>query len=321
MYFLGVDGGGTKTAFTLSDDNGCINGRFSLGGSNFIRKGKAEVSKLLHKGVNAVCTIAGIDKSDIHYAVFGFSGYGETSTSAVELDVICRDVFNSEAVYCTNDSEIAWAGSLALNPGINIIAGTGSTCFGKDRHGNNARTSGWGAYCDEGSCQWIGNKAIGIFTKQADGRLPKTPLYPLFREYFQLEEDLFFCHTLNRELVGRSSSLAKLQLLVETAYDQDDPYAIEIYNKAADELWLAIETTAKKLRFDGQKYRVSYSGGLFKSGKKILGPLGKKAENHQVILMEPRFAPDLGAILLAMKQSGFLTDFSSFSFYEKTNAR
>ena len=55
---------------------------------------------------------------------------------------------------------------------------------------------------------------------------PKTPLYALFREYFQLEEDLFFCHILNRELVGQTSSLAKLQLLVGAAYDQGDPYAI-----------------------------------------------------------------------------------------------
>ena len=84
----------------------------------------------------------------------------------------------------------------------------------------------------------------------------------------------------------------------------------EIYSKAADELWLVIETTAQKLRFDEERYQ----GVLFRRliqirRKKFSARCVKKAENRQVTLMKPRFAPDLGAILLAMKLSGFLSDF------------
>lgn len=314
MYFLGVDGGGTKTSFVLSDEKGRIRGRFSSGGSNFISRSKAEVAQVVNNGIAEVCANAGISKTDIAYGVLGFPGYGETRSSAEELDAICANALSSSTFTCVSDSVIAWAGSLAMKPGINVIAGTGSIVFGMDSKGASARTSGWGAYCDEGSCQWFGNKAVGVFTKQADGRLPRTPLYSLFKEYFKLEEDLYFCHILNSELVGRSSSLAKLQLLVEKAYDLGDPHAHAMYEQAAEELWLAIETAAKMLEFNGQKYSVSYSGGLFKSGERILTPLRRNAEGHPVSFREPKFAPDLGAVLMSMKLACAPVDFSSIAF-------
>lgn len=314
MYFLGVDGGGTKTSFVISDEKGCIHGRYASGGSNFIRRSKAEVIEVVSNGIAQVCDNASIKKADVTYAVFGFPGYGETQSSAEELDTICANALSSSAITCVSDSVIAWAGSLAMQPGINVIAGTGSICFGMDSMGNSTRTSGWGAYCDEGSCQWFGNKAVGIFTKQADGRLPQTPLYSIIKEHFGLTEDLYFCHILNRELASKSSSLAELQLLVEKAYDLGDPHAHAIYNQAADELWLAIETAAKKLGLDGEKYLVSYSGGLFKSGDRILAPLRKKTQNSTAILEKPKFAPDLGAVLMSMKLGKAPVDFSSISF-------
>lgn len=314
MYFLGVDGGGTKTSFVLSDEKGGIRGRFSSGGSNFIRRSKTEVAEVVNNGIAQVCANAGISKADIAYGVLGFPGYGETRSSAQELDAICAGALSPDTFTCVSDSVIAWAGSLAMRPGINVIAGTGSIVFGMDSRGNSARTSGWGAYCDEGSCQWFGNKAVGIFTKQADGRLPRTPLYDIIKEYFKLEEDLYFCHILNSELVGQSSSLAELQLLVEKAYDLGDPHARALYEQAAEELWLAIETAAKKLEFNGEKYFVSYSGGLFKSGGRILAPLRRKAKNRPAIFEEPKFTPDLGAVLMSMKLARAPVDFSSISF-------
>lgn len=314
MYFLGVDGGGTKTSFVLSDEKGGIRGRFYSGGSDFISRSKTEVTEVINNGIAQACASAGISKADITYGVLGFSGYGETRSSAQELDEICANALSPDTFTCVSDSVIAWAGSLAMKPGINVIAGTGSIVFGMNSKGDSARASGWGAYCDEGSCQWFGNKAVGIFTKQADGRLPRTPLYGIIKEYFKLEEDLYFCHILNSELAGRLSSLARLQPLVEKAYDLGDPHARALYEQAAEELWLAVETAAKKLEFNGEKYFVSYSGGLFKSGDRILTPLRRKAKNQPAVFEEPNFEPDLGAVLMSMKLARAPVDFASISF-------
>lgn len=314
--YLGVDSGGSKTAFVLADADGRIAARHAAGGGNFLRRAHAEVETMIETGAREVCRMAGIVPGEIAYAAFGFPGYGETETSAAELDALCARALGMDRVLCTNDAVIAWAGSLALSPGINIIAGTGANCYGRAADGREARTSGWGAYCDEGSGQWIGNQAVGIFTKQADGRMPKTPLYDIFRAHFELDDDLMFCHTLNRELAEHSSELAKLQLLVLKAYDQGDPHAQAIYARGGEELWLAIRTTAEKLGFEDGAYRVSYSGGVFGAGERILGPLGACAAGHAE-LVAPRFSPVLGAVLMAYQAAGLGIVEDSFAFQEE----
>lgn len=260
--------------------------------------------------------MAGIAPSAVAYAGFGFPGYGETETSAAELDAICARALGMDRIICTNDAVIAWAGSLGMKPGINMIAGTGANCYGRSADGREARTSGWGAFCDEGSGQWIGNQAVGIFTKQADGRMPRTPLYEVFRRHFVLTDDLMFCHTLNRVLAVRSSELAKLQLLVLMAYDLGDVHAREIYQRAARELWLTIETTAGKLGFADGAYSVSYTGGVFNAGERILGPLGALAAGH-ADLQPPQFTPELGAVLMALDAAGVRHDFDGLVFTEE----
>lgn len=313
--YLGVDSGGSKTSFVLARPDGQIVARHAGGAGNFLRRSREEVWGMLSSGVTAVCGKAGIAPDAVAYAGFGFPGYGESATSAAELDQMCKDAMGMDRIACANDAVIAWAGSLAMHPGINIIAGTGANCYGRTAEGNEARTSGWGAFCDEGSGQWIGNQAVGIFTKQADGRMERTALYGLFREHFQLEDDLLFCGLLNHELATHTSELAKLQLLVLKAYDMGDAHARAIYDRGAEELWLAIRTTAKKLGFVDGAYRVSYSGGVFHAGKRILGPLHALVDGH-ADLRPPRFAPDLGALLMAMRAAGLEDVGDSFVFTE-----
>jgi N-acetylglucosamine kinase-like BadF-type ATPase len=188
-----------------------------------------------------------------------------------------------------------------MEAGINIVAGTGSICYGVNQEGIAARASGWGAYCDEGSRTWLGAKTIAIYAKQADGRLPRTQIYQLFREHFAIEEDLMFIHRLNHEVANKGSETAKIQMLLKKAYEFGDVNAAKLYREAAKELTLSIHAVAKKLGMSDSSFNVSYSGGLFKSGDCILLPLAKEVEHIGGQLVKPRFSPEEGAILFAMK--------------------
>ncbi len=58
-------------------------------------------------------------------------------------------------ICCGNDMVCGWAGSLACADGINVVAGTGSICYG-EYQGRSARCGGWGElFSDEGSAYWI----------------------------------------------------------------------------------------------------------------------------------------------------------------------
>jgi hypothetical protein len=88
-----------------------------------------------------------------------------------------------------------------------------------------------------------------------------------------------------------------------------------LYNEAAAELTLAVSAAAAKLSLP-EGFAVSYSGGLFRSGDCILKPLGEKLTELGCRMAAPRFSPELGAVLLAMRQVTPDRDFEKFMFSE-----
>ena len=70
-----------------------------------------------------------------------------------------------------------WAGALAGEDGINIVAGTGSIAYGEYR-GRSARAGGWGElFSDEGSAYWLAREGLRLFSRMSDGRAPRGALY------------------------------------------------------------------------------------------------------------------------------------------------
>ena len=86
--YLGVDGGGSKTAFALIDDAGSVIARATAPTSYYFNDGFDVVEKSLAQGVTDICTQAGIATSDIDAAFFGLPGYGEASGDIEQLDAV-----------------------------------------------------------------------------------------------------------------------------------------------------------------------------------------------------------------------------------------
>lgn len=140
------------------------------------------------------------------------------------------------------------------------------------------------------------------YTKQADGRAQKTDLYHMFRKYFDIKgDDEHFVVTLNRKIV-QTGKFAELQMLLKEIYEAGDPVARRIYEEGARELWLSVESVARKLGLSGTHYPISYSGGLFKSGDCILEPFGQLVEAGGGMLVLPRHEPDVGALMMAVRE-------------------
>lgn len=302
MYYLGIDSGATKAAFVLMDDAGRVYGRHREPGCAVLGAGKEGVKRMVTAGLAEICRMARIEKSEIAALGLGINGYGEGEDTERQTMEACEEAFIPGRCVCALDTYIGWAGSLLFEPGINVISGTGSVAFGVGEDGRKARAGGWGAGCDEGSCSWLGQRVVEAFTKQADGRMKKTPLYGLFRErYGIIGEDEHFVMPLNREVVRGGKGLAQLQYLLHDAFDLGDEVAAAIYNAGAEELFLAISAVAHKLGMEKTKMAVSYSGGLFKAGECILSPLKKLVSKAGWTLKAPRFEPDVGAVMMAMR--------------------
>jgi len=305
--FLGVDGGGTKTEFVLIDRAGRVAGRHQGGASYYLQVGFDGLNRVLADGVAAVIGQADAGPGDIIYAFFGLPAYGEDSEVRPLLDVMPEAVLGHRRYHCGNDMVCGWAGSLASRDGINIVAGTGSIGYGEYR-GRNARAGGWGeVFSDEGSAYWIAVQGLNAFTRMSDGRRARGPLHDIFRAHFELADDLDVCGRVMGQGTPSRDAIAALSQLVSRAAEAGDPAALGIFETAGAELAAMVEAIRAAVGIPGaETTAVSYSGGVFNSGKLILEPFSRALTRFdaQYRLQAPLLPPGLGAALYAARCAG-----------------
>lgn len=312
--YLGIDAGGTKTAFLLTDGQGKVLALHREGGCRLFHNTQDEFTVILRAGAQAVCDRARTSIEALTFSGFGISGFGESKGGEEDVLRRCEAVLGRGKVVCDCDCHIAWAGSLAMEPGINVISGTGANCYGVNAAGESARSNGWGSLFDEGSCQWIGVRLVQCYTKQADGRMPRTALYQRFRERFGIHDDLHFIERLNTGFFRSAPETAALQRFCKELYDLGDLCTARIYREAAHELAESIAAVAARLTLD-KGYAASYSGGLFASGNAILMPLREEIAAVGGTLVAPRFSPEQGAVLMAMRAENPTVRFDALTFH------
>jgi N-acetylglucosamine kinase-like BadF-type ATPase len=304
--YLGVDGGGSKTAFALVDADGRVIARATAPTSYYFNDGFEVVERALAQGVQAVCAQADLTSADIDWAFFGIPGYGEASGDVATLDALPGHVLGHDRYACDNDMVCGWAGSLAGEDGINVISGTGSMTYG-ERQGTGRRVGGWGElFGDEGSAYWVATQGLNAFSRMSDGRLARSPLYELLRERLQLTGDLDVVSLVIDSWGGNRSSIAALATTVCQAARDGDPVATAILTTGAQELVRLIGTTRELVGFtDSETAPVSYSGGMFSDAgflSLFLDTLDAQAADYDV--RRPLLDPAVGAALYAAKLAG-----------------
>lgn len=301
-FFLGVDGGGTKTCFVLVDRGGKVAAAHEGPTSDHLQVGIDGVGEVLAAGLAELFREAGIGSSAVAYAFFGLPAHGEDSAAQVLLDGLPEPLLGHRRYRCGNDMTCAWAGSLGGEDGINIVAGTGSIGYG-ERKGRSARAGGWGEiFGDEGSAYWIAAQGLNVFTRMSDGRLPKGPLHASLRRHLGLDADLDLCAKLANAPSRRA--IAAMAELVARAARDSDVEAIRVFDDASRELTAIIEAVRQALQFEpGERVCVSYSGGVFNAGELILAPLRHHIERYSKTyeLKTPMLAPSLGAAIYAAR--------------------
>jgi N-acetylglucosamine kinase-like BadF-type ATPase len=303
--FLGVDGGGSKTAFCLVTASGEV--AASLDTPSTYSPGDVDgLARVLRDGVAAVCREAGTTPRDVQQAFFGIPGYGESRGAVPLLDELPRRVLGHGRYSCDNDMVCGWAGSLALADGINVISGTGSMSYG-ERGGIRARTGGWGElFGDEGSAHWIAARGLSAFSRMSDGRQPSGPLLDVFRDHFGAVVDLDVLDVVLTQWNGDRRKVAALCPLVVEAADRGDACAAQIVDDAARELVLLVETTRSRLGFEQTAaVPVSFSGGVFAAARlrdAFARQLTSRPTDYR--LQAPVFPPVVGAALYAAQRAG-----------------
>ena len=306
MIWLGVDGGGTKTAFCLVDHTGAVLAEASTGSSYYFAVGLDTARDVLREGIGAVCNDAGVTPAAVDRAFFGLPGYGEVSADVAVLDALPGPLLGHDRYSCDNDMVCGWAGSLGATDGINVVAGTGSMTYG-ERAGRGVRVGGWGeVFGDEGSAYWIGVAGLRAASQMSDGRRERGPLVDRLVAHLGLSAELDLVDVVLNRWRGDRTKVASLARQVDAAAATGDAAAGEILAAAAGELARLVTTTRRRLDWPAAlPVPVSWSGGVFASARvraAFRAALAAAPGDHRV--REPLVGPSLGAALYAARTAG-----------------
>lgn len=302
-YFLGIDGGGTKTASLLIDEKGEKRASLVREGISYKDYGLERVMATIKESVDSCILQAGIEPAELAGIVIGLPCFGEGGADDPLVEEQIKNMLQPIPCTIVNDVEVGFAGSLGLKPGIHIVSGTGSIAFGKNYDGTIARSGGWSAFFgDEGSCYWLGRRTMELFSKQADLRMPRGPLYQIIMEHFALADPMDFINLMEINYVPNRSKVASLQKILLQAACAGDRSAQTLYAKAAKELSLLVTGIVTQLNMSGKDFPVSYSGGLFHAQEFVIPDLKELVYKAGGSLTEPEFDPVTGAALMAADQ-------------------
>ncbi|MDA5109199.1 N-acetylglucosamine kinase [Brevibacillus thermoruber] len=312
---LAVDGGGTKCLAVLTDRSKRTLGAGRAGSCNYQGIGREAAARELAAAISqALAEAAGRlpaavpDDSgsgpawEVECAVFGLAGL-DTEHDRQVITGMVRDVLELLRIrvrhlIVENDGFAALLGATNGEPGILVIAGTGSIAFGVNRAGETARAGGWGHRVgDEGSGYWIGKQAIMAVLKAADGRGEPTLLESLLLPHLGLDRvDQLFNWTYGPDY--SVEKVGELSPFVSQAADSQDRVAASILEAAGEELFLAARAVIERLRMKEQPFKMILQGGVLQNDERVRRIVIEHARRYtpQVTIDKAQNDPIFGVI-------------------------
>lgn len=299
---VGVDGGGTKTQAVILDVNFAILGEGLAGPSNPLRVGITNAAGAVREAIDRACEVAQVRRTDLVAARIGLAG-----ASRHELTERMRDALAGLGigeVVVVGDADIALYGATEGQPGLIVIAGTGSICCGINARGRRECAGGWGPIAgDEGGGSWISRRALRAIAHAVDGRGPATSLVDAACAYFHvtnpddLSTAIYAPGITNERLAGFGRDVIE-------AAKAKDRIACEILARAGKELGLMATAVIRNLKLERETFQVGYVGGVFGAGGDlVLSPMRAEVKKiaPRVYFAPPRFSPAVAAARMALE--------------------
>lgn len=303
-YAAGVDGGGTATRVAIADEHGRVLGQGTAGTSNHDDVPPAEVAENLERALQEALTVASLATDQrVDSAFLGLAGVvSERDRRRIRSIVASTRLAACPQVEIDHDIRIALAGGLAGRPGVVLVSGTGSSCYGRTADARSWQSGGWGQLlADEGSGYWLGVRGLQAAMRMLDGRMPRSSLAEALLEELEVASGAEVMHRVYVDGMSRSS-LAALAPVVLTHAQEGDVACLALVSEGAEELVRCIEAVAHELELAGTPFEVTFTGSILESA-----PLMREAVSTRLEwvlptarLVEPELPPALGACVLAL---------------------
>ncbi len=299
-FFLGIDGGGTKTRCVIGNEKSVL-ATGSGSGCNIVRVGEACARDSLSAAIHEACVLAGVSPQQIARTCAGVAGAADDGVASVVQRVLIELV--GGAIEVIGDMEIALESAFGGGAGVIMIAGTGAIAYGRNDRGEAARAGGWGRLIsDEGSGHWIGAQAIGAALREYDRGADSGLLRELMRA-LEVRSVHDLAVKANSDPVPE---FARLYPVVLAAEESGDAAAIEVLERAGVELAATVEIVIGRLFLESEHVSVAMHGGVFAGS--VLVKEAFQAELSRLCpgakCVDAEVDPALGALEIARREFG-----------------
>lgn len=260
--YLGVDGGGTKTAWALlvgtevAAEGESTGLQLAIMGQDHVAGGLLEVIALAQRAAPApiACVVAGL------------AGAGSVAARAA-LGAALAARGSRTAILVVGDPEVAAAAALDAGPGVALWSGTGSFAIARTPAGGLVRVGGRGWLLgDQGSAFDLARRGAAAALAAADGLGPPTALTASFQSACGLAEPF----DLGRHLQGvPPAALALHYGLVVQAMAAGDAVAGAIVGDGARALAGLVQAAAARAALPLPDLRVMLGGGLLQRDARL----------------------------------------------------
>ncbi len=289
-FIAGIDGGGTKTRVCCRDVQGQTLSEKTFGAFNFNSIGAERFAALLTE-ITAYLQSVGICAA-LCIGTAGISN--ETMSAMIDKALDQAGITRRKLV---GDHVIALHGALDGQPGIALIAGTGSICFGISPEGEEVRSGGWGHLIgDEGSGYALGRDALSAVAHAWDGYGTPTLLTGLLAETYGLDSQ---SKIVSYVYAGDKSRVAALSRLVEQAAAAGDEVALSIIQANGEKLAQQAEAVYRRLHI--REAPLAMLGGMLEN-KTLLRSAFIRAMGQRCPLVhciDPKHDACTGAVMMA----------------------
>lgn len=291
FYYLGIDGGGTKTALALSKSNGEIIRTLRADTCNPVDIGFEKATEILRDAIYEIC-------SDIPFSsIYAFAGIaGGTTADMKEKFYNFFSKFNFAGFLNDSDNRNIIAAGLGNRDGMTLILGTGICAF-VQKNNTHTKVAGWGYFIDNGGSGYnLGRDALNAYFCAFDSSGEKTLLTEEIDKIYPggVQKLIGYIYS------GGKKAVASFAPAVFEAIKKGDKIAEEILKSNMHQAAHIVETAAKKFDTD-KKIPVILAGGLtnqaiaVKYFKKAL----KNIDRYEIDILSTE--PVYGAVMLAQE--------------------
>jgi N-acetylglucosamine kinase-like BadF-type ATPase len=294
--YVGIDAGGSTTICLIGDGSSTL-ARGTAGPANPSLVGVDGFRAAISASMEAAAR--DLPPARIGAAWLGVAG-SEQPTLRARLRAVAVEALGADRAEISHDARLLLAAA-DVEQGIGLVAGTGSSAYGRGEDGREVSVGGWGHLLgDEGSGYDIAVRALRAVTAAADGRGPRTSLERILADRLGVDDprDL-------RERMYPAPAVTEIASLAEAVLGaaDGDAVAAAIVDGAARDLATLVDACAARLfdRPNAGSVPVVLAGGLLASGSALHWRLVRRLDESRLRYqpITPTREPAAGGLALA----------------------